>query len=119
MQYDPVNQLLNSTTYSNTVAGAILKQYAYNYDPSGNRTSEQIGTTNAVIALSQSAYNSDNQVTNRISSSAAMTIAGNISRAGTVTVNSVPAMMNVFTTNFLGLATANPGTNIVQVVATD
>ncbi len=31
---DPVNQLLNSTTFSNTVAGAILKQYTYNYDVS-------------------------------------------------------------------------------------
>ena len=42
MQYDPINQLLNSTTFSNTVAGAILKQYGYSYDLADNRTSEQI-----------------------------------------------------------------------------
>lgn len=119
MQYDPVNQLLNSTTFSNTVAGAILKQYAYNYDPAGNRTSEQIGTTNAAIALSQSAYNSDNQVTNRISNGGKMIFAGNISRAGTVTVNSAPAAMSVPTTNFVGYVNTTTGTNVIQIIATD
>ncbi len=37
---DPVNQLLAVTVRGNTVAGAILKQYAYGYDLAGNRTSE-------------------------------------------------------------------------------
>jgi hypothetical protein len=41
-------------------------------NPAGNRTGEQIGTTNAAITLGQSSYNSNNQVTNRISNSGAM-----------------------------------------------
>jgi hypothetical protein len=39
---DPVNQLLSSTMHSNTIDGTVLKQFVYNYDPAGNRTSEQI-----------------------------------------------------------------------------
>ena len=66
MQYDPVNQLLSDTVHSNTVAGAILKQYAYGYDAGGNRTTEQIGTgTGVSVAVSQITYNNDNQVTSR------------------------------------------------------
>ena len=85
MQYDPINQLLNSTTFSNTIAGAILKQYAYGYDPAGNRTSEQIGTTtNLPAAVSQSSYNNDNQVINRTSGSGPVMFAGSIGRQGTV-----------------------------------
>jgi RHS repeat-associated protein len=120
LQYDPVNQLLNSTTFSNTVAGAILKQYAYNYDLSGNRTSEQIGTTtNAPVAVSQSFYNNDNQVTNRISNRGPLMFAGSISRQGTVTINGVAALMNRSTTNFVGYATLGTGSNTVPVIATD
>jgi RHS repeat-associated protein len=120
LQYDPVNQLLNSTTFSNTVAGAILKQYAYNYDLSGNRTSEQIGTTtNAPVAVSQSFYNNDNQVTNRISNSGPLMFAGSISRQGTVMINGVAASMNRSTTNFVGYATLGTGSNTVPVIATD
>ncbi len=120
MQYDPVNQLLNSTTFSNTVAGAILKQYAYGYDLDGNRTSEQIGTTtNAPVAVSQSFYNNDNQVTNRTTSSGPLMFAGSISRQGTVTVNGIPATMNHFTTNFVGYAGVANGTNVMPVIATD
>lgn len=120
MQYDPINQLLNSTTFSNTVAGAVLKQYAYGYDLGGNRTSEQIGaTTNMPVAISQSFYNSDNQVTNRVSSTGPLMFAGNISRQGTVTVNGIAATMNHFTTNFVGYTSATNGTNVVPVIATD
>ena len=120
MQYDPINQLLNSTTFSNTVAGAVLKQYAYCYDLSGNRTSEQVGTTtNAPIGVSQSSYNNDNQVTNRSSASGLLMFAGSISRQGIVTVNGAAATMNHFTTNFVGYAGMTDGTNVVPVIATD
>lgn len=120
MQYDPINQLLNSTTFSNTVAGAVLKQYAYSYDLSGNRTSEQIvTTTNTPVAVSLSLYDSDNQVTNRISNTGSLMFAGSISRQGTVMVNGIAATMNLFTTNFVGYASVTNGTNVVPVVATD
>ena len=120
MQYDPVNQLLNSTTFSNTVAGAMLKQYAYGYDLGGNRTSEQIGTTtNLPVAVSQSFYNNDNQITNRASASGPLMFAGSISRQGTVTVAGIAATMNHFTTNFVGFAGVTNGTNVVPVIAVD
>ena len=120
MQYDPINQLLNSTTFSNTVAGTVLKQYAYGYDLSGNRTGEQIGTTtNAPVAISQSSYNNDNQVTNRVSNSGPLMFAGSINRQGTVTVAGTAATMNRFTTNFVGYANVANGTNVVPVIATD
>lgn len=120
IQYDPVNQLLNSTTFSNTVAGAVLKQYAYAYDLSGNRTSEQIGTTtNAPVAVSQSSYNNDNQVMSRTTGTGPVMFAGSISRQGTVTVNGNAATMNHFTTNFTGYATLSTGSNTVPVIATD
>jgi RHS repeat-associated protein len=120
MQYDPINQLLNSTTFSNTVAGPILKQYACSYDLSGNRSSEQIGTTtNAPVNLSQSFYNNDDQVTNRISASGPLMFAGSISRQGTVIVAGIPATINHFTTNFLGYSSVTNGTNVVPVIATD
>jgi RHS repeat-associated protein len=119
MQYDPDNQLLNSTTFSNTVAGMVLKQNAYSYDLVGNRTSEQIGTTaGAPVAISESGYDSDNQVTNRISNSGPVMFAGNISRAGTVSVAGSSATM-FQSSNFVAYANAIAGTNVVPIVATD
>ncbi len=120
MQYDPVNQLLNSSTFSNTFAGAVLKQYAYSYDMAGNRTSEQIGTTtNEPVAISQSFYNDDNQVTNRVSNSRPLTFAGSISKQATVIIAGNAATFNHFTSNFVGYASLANGTNIVPVEATD
>ena len=69
--------------------------------------------------MSQCSYNNDNQVTNRMSGSGPVMFAGSVSRQGTVTVNGVPATMDVFTTNFLGYANLSPGTNVVPVTATD
>ncbi len=120
MQYDPINRLLNSTTFSNTTAGTILSQYAYAYDLSGNRTTEQIGTTtNAPIGISQSGYNNLNQLTNRATSAGAMTFAGYLSRPGTVTIGGYPASVPPSTTNFSGQASVGPGTNVVTITATD
>ena len=121
MQYDPVNQLLAVTVHGNTAAGAILKQYAYGYDAAGNRTTEQssAGVPPAPVSVSQSTYNNDNQLTNRISGSGAMLFAGRLDKQGTVLVNSNAATMNHKTTNFTGYASVSAGTNVVSVVATD
>ena len=120
MQYDPVNELLSSTTFSNTVAGTILKHYAYNYDLSGNRTSEAIGTTTtAPVAIGQSSYNNLNQVTSRVTTSGQLQFAGSLDKQGTVSVAGNAATMNHFTTNFTGSANVNLGTNIVPIIATD
>ena len=120
MQYDPVNELLNSMVFSNTVAGAVLKQYAYGYDLNGNRTSEQIGTTtNAPVAASQSSYNNVNQVMSRTTSSGQLMFAGNLDKQGMVTVAGNAATVNHFITNFVGYASVTNGTNVVPVVAMD
>jgi RHS repeat-associated protein len=120
MQYDTVNELLSDTVYSNTMAGAILKQYAYGYDLAANRTSEQIGTgTNGLVAISQSFYNSVNQLTNRASGSGPVQFAGALDKQGIVTVAGNPATVNHFTTNYFGYGTVMNGTNVVPIVATD
>ena len=41
--YDSVNQLLSATV---TNAGNFVNTFAYSYDPSGNRTNEQVGASN-------------------------------------------------------------------------
>ena len=120
-QYDPVNQLLAVTVRGNTIAGAILKQYAYGYDLAGNRTSEQIGngTGASPVAISQSSYNNANQLTARTGGSGQMQFAGSLDEPGTVTVNTNAAVMNNFTTNFVGYASVTNGTNVIPVTATD
>lgn len=119
LQYDADNQLLNSTTLSNTVAGMVLKQYAYRYDLVGNRTSEQVGTTaGAPVAVSESDYNSENQVTNRVSNTGPVMFAGIISRQGNVLVAGSSATMYQ-ASNFVGYASLTTGTNVVPVSATD
>jgi len=120
MQYDPVNQLLAVTVHGNTVAGAILQQYAYGYDASGNRTTEQIGTgTSGSVAISQSTYNSDNQVTSRAGGSGQMLFAGSLNEQATVSVAGSSATVNHSTTNFFGYTSVTNGTNVIPVTAAD
>ena len=52
--YDAVNQLLSTTV---TNAGTRINAFAYTYDPSGNRLSEQIGASNYVAT-----YNGLNEI---------------------------------------------------------
>jgi RHS repeat-associated protein len=120
-QYDPVNQLLAVTIRGNTIAGAILKQYAYGYDLAGNRTSEQIGngTGASPVVISQSSYNSANQLTTRTGGSGPMQFAGSLDEPGTVMVNTNAAVMNNLTTNFVGYASVTNGTNVIPITATD
>ncbi|MGH7953695.1 MAG: hypothetical protein ACREFE_17500, partial [Limisphaerales bacterium] len=121
IQYDPVNQLLADTVHSNTIAGAILKQYAYGYDASGNRTTEQISSgTNGPVALSQSTYNNDNQLTSRTGGSGQMLFAGSISEQPTnVTVNGTAATINRTTTNFTAYVSVSSGTSTNVIIARD
>jgi RHS repeat-associated protein len=120
LTYDPVNQLLSDTVHSNTIAGAILKQYAYGYDAAGNRTTEQVGTgTSGAVAMSQSSYNNDNQLTSRTVSSGAMLFAGSVSKQATVSVAGNSATVNHQTTNFTAYANVASGTNTIPIVASD
>jgi RHS repeat-associated protein len=118
--YDAGNQVINAVLNSTGAGAAVLKQFAYGYDLAGNRTSEQIGTTtNAPVAISQSSYNTVNQLTNRSTSGGPVQFAGYLSKQATVTVAGNAAVVNHQTTNFVGYASVSLGTNTVPVVATD
>lgn len=120
MQYDPVNQLLAVAVRGNTAAGAMLKQYAYAYDSGGNRTSEQIGTgESGPVAISQSGYNANNQLTGRTGGSGQMLFSGSLSKEATVTVAGNTAAIDHATTNFTAYVNVTSGTNVIPVIATD
>jgi len=120
IQYDPVNQLLTVTVHNNTVAGAILNQYAYGYDTAGNRTTEQISSGNAgPVGMSQSSYNANNQLTSRAGATGSMLFAGSISKQAMVTVAGKSATINHQTTNFTGYSSVTNGTNTIPIVAND
>ncbi|TAL04809.1 MAG: hypothetical protein EPO07_04705, partial [Verrucomicrobia bacterium] len=119
-EYDPVDQLLGATVRSNSVTGAILKQFIYAYDKGGNRTSEQIQSgAGAVPAVSAANYNNLNQLTNTGATSGPVRFKGSLSEQGTVTVAGDAATVNPANTNFVGYAQTSVGTNVVPVVATD
>jgi RHS repeat-associated protein len=118
-EYDPVDQLLGVTVHSNSVTGAILKQFIYGYDKAGNRTSEQIQSGAGVPpAISTATPNNLNQLTG-ISGGGPMRFAGSLDELGTVTVAGTPVTVDSRTTNFIGHASVAEGTNSVAVVATD
>jgi RHS repeat-associated protein len=71
------------------------------------------------VAISQSSYNSVNQLTNRSTSGGPVQFAGYLSKQATVTVAGNSATVNHQTTNFVGYASVGLGTNTVPVVATD
>ena len=118
-EYDPVNQLISSTVHSGSIAGSIVKQFIYQYDAAGNRTSEQIQRNVGVPpAVSASSYNNLNQLTSRTGGSGTIRFRGSLNETGTVTVAGSPAAMTSGT-NFAGYANVSTGTNMVQVVASD
>jgi RHS repeat-associated protein len=116
--YDPVNELLSSTVHSNTVAGAVLKQFMYGYDLNGNRTSASVGT-GAGISVNSATYNGANQMMTVTNGSGPTQFAGSLNEQGTVAIAGNTATMNHFTTNFVGYASVTNGTNVVPIIATD
>ncbi len=112
LEYDPVDQLIGATVRSNSVAGAILKRYAYGYDAAGNRTAEQID-----LKPDSAGYNTANQLTNT-TGTGTVRFKGSLNKPGTVTVGTNTALMSQ-TTNFTGLADVTLGTNVITVKATD
>jgi len=118
-EYDPVDQLLGVTVRSNSVTGAILKQFVYGYDKGGNRTGETIqGISGVSPAISAASYNNLNQLTNA-SGGGPMRFKGHLDEIGTVTVAGTNAPVDSRTTNFAGYASVAAGTNVIPIVATD
>ena len=112
MQYDREGKLLN-VNVADTVTSAVLHQYAYTYDPNGNRTSEQIDGN-----IVSSSYNNLNQLTGQ-SAGGSMVFSGTLNKASTVTVGGNPATLDSTQTNFRGNASVTQGTNNVPIVATN
>ncbi len=118
-EYDPVDQLLSVTVRSNSIAGAILKQFVHAYDKAANRTSETIQNgAGSTPALSATTYNNLNQLTNT-TGGGPMRFKGHLDELGTVTVAGANAPVESRTTNFVGYASVNAGTNVIPIVATD
>jgi RHS repeat-associated protein len=111
-EYDSVDQLIGATLRTAGPGAALLKQFVYGYDKSGNRTSEQIDQ-----GLSTANYNDANQLTNS-SGGGSIRFQGSMNETGAVMVGGGSAMMTT-ATNFLAYATLPTGTSTVQVVGTD
>ena len=108
-EYDPANQLISSTVHSGSIAGSIVKQFIYQYDAAGNRTSEQIQSGAGVSpAISSSSYNNLNQLTSRTGNNGTIRFRGSLNETGTVTVAGSPAMVTAYT-NFTGYANVSSG----------
>lgn len=110
--YDPADQLTAATYRTTDPTPAVLKRYAYAYDPGGNRTTEQVD--DSPIA---SAYNNMNRLVSQ-DGGGALAFKGTVGEPATVTLQGKPALVTA-ANRFEGSAQVTPGTNTVAVVATD
>jgi RHS repeat-associated protein len=126
LAYDREDQLLGAVVAPQGQAAS--KAYDYGYDPAGNRTGEEMGTTgvNRAFAVTVSTYNSVNQLLGRGGSGALpIKFRGTVNEPATVTVGGDPATMqqdpNSASNGKIFSKTLNlpPGNNSIQVVATD
>jgi RHS repeat-associated protein len=114
-----VDQLLSAVLTTNSLSGAVLKQYGYSYDFARNRLSEKIQNgTNSSLSLNTASYNVLDQLTNITSTGGPMLFAGDIDKTGAVMVAGAWAGMYQ-QTNFTAYPTVAVGTNTVPVVAVD
>jgi RHS repeat-associated protein len=111
-EYDRADQLRTGVFRTTDPTPAILKRYAYTYDPAGNRTVEQID--NAPVL---SAYDNMNRITSQ-TPGGTMRFAGGLSEAATVAIQGNPASVTASNT-FEGGAQVTSGTSQVVVTATD
>jgi RHS repeat-associated protein len=109
--YDAADQL-RSAALTDTSTGAAVNQCAYDFDPSGNRTNTQNGST-----IISSAANNLNQLTAQ-TSGGKMHFRGTVNEPATVAVAGNPATVDS-TGHFDGVADVNVGANTVTVAATD
>ena len=109
--YDAADQL-RSANLVDTITGGAVNQYAYDYDPSGNRANTQVGST-----ITTSTANNLNQITSQ-SSGGKMHFRGTVDEPATVTVAGNPGTVDA-AGNFDGTVNVNVGANTVAVAATD
>jgi RHS repeat-associated protein len=110
--YDGADQLTRADQWSTAAMPAIVKRYAYGYDPAGNRTTEQ--TDNAVMGATYSGLN------RLVSQQPAgmLQVAGQLNEPGTVTIGGQPALLDA-NNRFTGTTVVTPGANAFTVTATD
>jgi RHS repeat-associated protein len=109
--YDGANQLTSATLKTTAVTPAILKRFAYGFDNSGNRVTEQIDDS-----VMTSTYGMDRLLTQQ--PGGALRFAGTVDEPATLTVQTKPAQVGS-DNRFTGFATVPAGTSTVEVKATD
>ena len=110
--HDLADQLAAAVKKTTDPTPTVLARYGYVYDPSGNRTTEQID--DAVLGASV------NNV-NRLGSqqpSGSLKIAGQLDGPGSVTINGKAATVDASNT-FTGMAAIAAGANAFTIVAMD
>jgi RHS repeat-associated protein len=108
--YDAANQLLAAIVPN--PATQTAQGFFYAYDPSGNRTQEQIDSS-----INSSAYNSTNEYGSE-ASGGSMTFGGTVSEPASITVGGNPASVDA-SNDWLGSASVTPGSNLIPLIAID
>jgi len=110
--YDRADQLLSASQETTGGTPTVLHEYAYGYDPAGNRLYEQIDTD--VTAWTYTNLN-------RLQAQAGggvLQLRGSVNEPATVTIQGVPAAVSS-ANQFQGGLPVQPGTNVFTVTATD
>jgi hypothetical protein len=110
--YDRADQLLSAIQETTDPTPTILHEYAYGFDPAGNRLYEQIDAD--VTAWTYTNLN-------RLQAQAGggvLQIRGTVNEPATVTIQGVPAAVSAANA-FQGGLPVVPGTNVFTVTATD
>ncbi len=88
LDYDAVDQLTGALV-TDVNASQVIEEYAYQYDPAGNRL-HSTHSTGAAVTPTQQSLNNNNQLTQRDAGSGQARIRGSIDRSATITVDSTP-----------------------------
>jgi len=106
-----VDQVRNASLID-TVTSASVNQYAYDYDPAGNRTDTQVGS-----AITTSTRNNLNQLTSQ-TSGGKMHFRGTVNEPATVTVGGNSATVDA-AGSFDGTINVNVGNGLTRHTATE
>jgi RHS repeat-associated protein len=110
--YDQADELLAATKWTTDPTPAVLKRYAYSYDGTGNRTSEQIDD-----AVTGTTYNTMNRLVSQ-EPAGGLRFGGMVSEPAAVTVAGRPAIVKADNSFFATVPIAT-GPNTIPIVATD
>lgn len=110
--YDRADELTLATYRTTDPNPTILKRYRYAYDPTGNRTAEQVDDV-----VTGASYDNMNRLSTQ-QPGGALLFGGTLSEAATVTLGSQPAVVSS-TNAFSGTVPVASGTSQVAVQARD